>query len=267
MLRVTVYDQAAVSRFLVYGLVDPRDGHLRYIGKSTSGLLRPRRHGSPSSVRRNRHSACWVRQLKSLGLDYEITVIEECLEANELSASEQFWIAYFKSLGCNLTNATAGGDGAVGYRHTAEAKSKMSALAKKRTYGPVSEVARKNMIAAQQNRSAETRARISAAKKGHAVRPETRAKIAAKNTGWTPTPQMRVKMSTALKRRWANSHARAVMATKRDGKPFKDESGRIYYSQGDAARALGVFRESISACLRGKLKTTGGHSFAYCEVP
>lgn len=36
------------SKFLIYGLTDPITDELRYIGRSSSGLNRPRQHLAPS---------------------------------------------------------------------------------------------------------------------------------------------------------------------------------------------------------------------------
>lgn len=33
-----------MSRFLIYGLVDPRTNEVRYVGRSSSGLVRPKHH-------------------------------------------------------------------------------------------------------------------------------------------------------------------------------------------------------------------------------
>lgn len=194
-----------LSRFLIYGLADPRNGQLRYVGKSTSGLLRPRSHASPSNLRRsgNRHSANWIRQLQGLGLKYEVVIIEETQEKAGLAEQEKFWIAYFRFVGCDLTNATAGGEGAVGYRHTVESRAKISAVHKGKKKGNVSAETRRNMAVAQQSRSPETRARISAAKKGHTVSTETRARIAMANKGKEPSQEARAKMATAQRIRWS----------------------------------------------------------------
>ena len=65
-----------MSKFIIYGLTDPRTGEVRYVGKSTSGMNRPRAHRWPTHMRLNTHTAAWVRKLHSLGLTYGIDVIE-----------------------------------------------------------------------------------------------------------------------------------------------------------------------------------------------
>ncbi|MGI0058124.1 MAG: NUMOD3 domain-containing DNA-binding protein [Nitrosotalea sp.] len=56
-------------------------------------------------------------------------VLEEYTSAQELSEAEIHAIAYFKSIGCDLTNGTDGGDGGApmtGKTHSEEAKMKIS---------------------------------------------------------------------------------------------------------------------------------------------
>ena len=56
------------SKFLIYGLVDPRDGQLRYVGKSTSGLRRPRSHWYPRVIREDRTLV--EKQVSALVVEY-----------------------------------------------------------------------------------------------------------------------------------------------------------------------------------------------------
>lgn len=63
------------SQFLIYGLLDPRTGLLRYIGKSTCGLRRPRMHRSVPK-KEGKHKTNWLLQLQREGLEPEIVVLE-----------------------------------------------------------------------------------------------------------------------------------------------------------------------------------------------
>lgn len=156
------------SRFLIYGLLDPRDGTLRYIGKSSSGMSRPRDHARPSRVRVERtHKANWVRSLLAIGLCPQIVVIEEHPTSDDLGEAEQFYIAYFKTLGCRLTNATEGGEGAPGVQVSDSTRAKQSVARRGRRF------------------TSEHRAAIAAGLKGHEVSLETRQKIGARHKGNT----------------------------------------------------------------------------------
>lgn len=49
------------------------------------------------------------------------------------------------------------------------------------------------------------------------------------------------------------------------GRLFKDESGRVWVSTGQAARELGLRASSVWSVLNGRMKQTGGHVFVYVE--
>src|SRR5271166_3360522 len=95
---------------LIYGLIDPRDGQLRYIGLSSSGMSRPKDHGKESRLKRNKtRTGNWIKSLQSQGLTYEIEVLEEYpndISHKDLEEAEIWNIAYYKSLGCELYNHT-----------------------------------------------------------------------------------------------------------------------------------------------------------------
>lgn len=98
----------------IYGLVDPRDGQLRYVGKTTRKLSRRLIEHLGKSTKKT-HKSNWLAALAKLGLKptlVEIQVVDIEVE----NQAETHWIAYFKSLGFRLTNGTVGGDGLVGFR-------------------------------------------------------------------------------------------------------------------------------------------------------
>jgi hypothetical protein len=116
------------SKYLVYALKDPRTAEVRYIGRSSSGLARPRSHRNPSKMKysENTHKGRWIAGLHKLGLDYEIEILEECSTPGDLDWVEMFWVAQMKSLGARLTNATAGGPSVSPKCHAPAARRKMS---------------------------------------------------------------------------------------------------------------------------------------------
>lgn len=113
----------------IYGLVDPRNGNLRYVGKTERKLsvrLNHHMHRALKRGWRNTHKNCWIRALHREGLTPSIVAIFECDDELFLSEAEVFWIGYFRGLGFSLTNATDGGEGCRGYKHTEESRKKMS---------------------------------------------------------------------------------------------------------------------------------------------
>lgn len=115
------------SRYLIYGLVDPRSKIVQYVGRSSSGPARPGQHRSYKS--HGETTELWLQELFASGGDYTIVVLEEIadpkapsdrcwwwtgLNATALCDAERWWIAFFgrvdRSTGV-LTNETDGGRG------------------------------------------------------------------------------------------------------------------------------------------------------------
>jgi hypothetical protein len=141
---------------LIYGLVDPRTSELRYVGKTTRSL--PKRlsgHIVRTNLTPKRHSSRWIAGVVKDGLAPEIFEIERVRAGDDWQAAEQFWIAYFRAIGADLTNLANGGEGVGGVRLSAERRRELSERFKGRVFDD------------------EWRAKISAAKKGKAPKPLT----------------------------------------------------------------------------------------------
>jgi hypothetical protein len=151
---------------LIYGLVDPRDGQLRYVGKSCSGMARSRAHLTPTELKESNHKARWIRSLLKENLS-PFAIILHLVGAREILAeAEVFWIAYFKAMGCPLTNLSGGGEGGrLGVPHSEETKAKLRARALGRVI------------------SEETKSKMSASHKSRPWTPEHRANHAASLKG------------------------------------------------------------------------------------
>lgn len=116
-------------KYLIYGLIDPRDGQLRYVGRSSSGLARALHHSQPRALRIGKTRCTnWCKNLKNNNLRPEIVILEswDIATNDELNEAEIFWIAYFRGLGCSLVNHTLGGGGLSGHRHSEEHKLRIS---------------------------------------------------------------------------------------------------------------------------------------------
>lgn len=165
-----------------------------------SGMRRPKEHGTPSVLKKSQgtHKGNWIKQLLDLGLTPEIVVLEKYLTEEALVEGEAFWIAYFRFVGCNLTNATNGGVGRLGCGHT-------------------------------------------------------------------PSADARTKISNFQKAAWSDPVHHRKMAAAHGGRPFCDETGRIYRTLREASQFLGVDKTNICACLNNRRKTAGGHTFAYIQ--
>ena len=114
------------SQFIIYGLTDPDTNEVRYVGKSASGLDRPREHKKPCNLETETHKNHWIKSLMNQGKTYGIKVIEEVTNPDLLSDREIYWIATYKQSGVKLTNGTDGGEGALGREVKEETKKIMS---------------------------------------------------------------------------------------------------------------------------------------------
>lgn len=181
------------SKWLVYALIDPRTGEARYVGKSTTGLKRPREHRRPNPKQRYLYN--WVELLRRDRLTFEIVVLTQLPSVEKLGEAEQFWIKTLRDRGCRLTNLTLGGTGRLGLKHTKAAKKKIS---KKNSgtgngmYGRHQTQEAKNRIAeasSEREWTEKSRKRISQSKKG----------IATRGSGWHHSETTRVELAEKMK--------------------------------------------------------------------
>ncbi len=115
-----------------YGLVDPRTGGLRYIGK-TSSSLQSRLKGHIRAAQEKgarRHVCSWILGLIQQNKFPEIFEIEESSTETECFEAEIFFIGYFRMIGADLLNHTTGGEGLTGWKHSEATKAKLSAISK-----------------------------------------------------------------------------------------------------------------------------------------
>lgn len=126
------------SRFYIYTYTDPRNYIIRYVGKGTKGR---------AWYLSNHHSHChaWIMQLKSLGLEPIIEILE-CFSDNNIALDREIeLIALYRYYGFDLTNLTDGGGGAVGCVVSQETRDKQSKVRKGRKRGPLTEEHKRNI--------------------------------------------------------------------------------------------------------------------------
>ena len=181
-----------MRKMIIYGLVDPRTTMVRYVGKSESGMRRPKQHRTSHKSDRT-HCGNWIRELAGSGINYQIVVLEDAASRDSLVASERWWIAYGRACGWPLTNLTDGGDG--GPRFDADERARRSAAMKARW------------------QDLEYRARMVEAHSGRSSTPESRAKIAEYNRNRMLNDENKQNMADAQRRRFASKVTRAKLGS------------------------------------------------------
>ncbi len=184
---------------VIYGLFDPRDGELRYVGKSETGIdRRVREHLMPSYLASVSHKNSWLRGLIRDGLCPVGAPIQRLPNTVQLAEAERHWIAHFRAAGCRLTNMTDGGEGAIGVGHSPEARAKRSMKMKGRTIAPE----HRAKIAAAMKAYRFTPEQVEKIRSTHLGKPKTKeaiAKTRAANLGRVRSPELRLRMSVARK--------------------------------------------------------------------
>jgi hypothetical protein len=155
-------------------LICPLISEIRYIGITKNKLEYRLNKHIREIDKSDTHKNNWLKLIRSNGLldKLKIELIEEC-DLHELTKREIFWIDFYKKHNFKLTNSTIGGEGITGYKHTIEAKKKISERSKK-PKKKVSDIARKNISKSLignkrrlgKKHSNETRKKISMSKKG-----------------------------------------------------------------------------------------------------
>jgi len=179
-----------VSKYLIYALIDPDSGRAFYVGKSTEGDYRARRHVIASALRQddrmNPPKAVLIRALQARhgGLGYEIQVLaelpgpargasapERLPHASALGLLERVMIRAMRTAGAELLNRTDGGENVVGTfsgkRHSVKIRAQISASKIGFRHSPES-LRRMSKVKAGNQYG-----------KGHKVSPEARQKISA----------------------------------------------------------------------------------------
>jgi len=152
---------------VIYGLVDPADGRIRYIGQAIRPRARLGRHRRDLSGVTHRQN--WIRSVRDAGRTVEMVVIDECQTQAEANQLETHYIALLRTMGFDLTNTTDGGDGVSGYHYSDEQRRAISARLRGR---PVSAAALAAFVAYRGTpHSDATKLKISRAKTGTSTGP------------------------------------------------------------------------------------------------
>jgi hypothetical protein len=180
------------------------------------------------------HREKWIHAMTTAGVTPEIFSVESVSAAERVEA-ERFWIAYFRSLGCRLVNATDGGEGSLGRRLSAESLLKMSASLKG-----------KPSAFRGLRHTAASREKIRIASAARWLRPEEHARNSISHIGKKATLEARAKMSATRRAnpspgfsgRVHSPQTRSVMAMRRTSRKHSEETRmKMAVSQRERRRA------------------------------
>lgn len=129
-------------KIFIYALIDPRNGEIKYVGKTNNLKKRIREHIRDEE---NNLKYTWIKSLKKIKLEPEVLILEET-NIEHSNFWEIFWINQCKTWGFELKNMTNGGDGSYGvipwnkgkkgvFKHSEESKKLMSDWRKNNTSG------------------------------------------------------------------------------------------------------------------------------------
>jgi hypothetical protein len=229
----------------IYGMDDPRTHELRYVGQTIKPLeQRKMEHLYEARYGKRARRFIWMRSLLAADIEPEIFLLEEVSEV-EADEAEQFWIAYFKSLGANLVNGTEGGGGARGYKHDPASVERRSA---KQRGWKFTEEHRQRMSEARKAYFANGGVSPT---KGKKMSPETRRKISESRSGVVPdiAPERWAEIQA---KRWATRRANG---TDKHSKETKQRLSELHRGKPTAMKGKKhsvEARAKMSAAKRGK---------------
>ncbi len=208
----------------VYGLVDPETEEIRYIGQTTKPVqIRLNEHINKHKIYNNLHLKNWISKILRIGLKPKVIIIQK----NAIWSQDEIkHIKKFRDLGKNLLNATDGGDGMLGFKHSEETKKIMSKTKMGFKHSNI------------------TKEKISRTKKGRQPSKETKNKIRQALLGSF--------ISEVTKGKISKANSKKVLCV---------ETGLIYISAKEAQEKTGIW--NISHCCRGLYKSAGKMHWRY----
>jgi hypothetical protein len=106
-----------MTKYIIYTLKDPLTNIIKYIGL-TNRSLKVRLSDHYSDIHKNNYKSNWIKSLRKKNVKPIIEELDIVYSLKEAHFFERYWISQFKTWGFKLTNATLGGEGGLGYKHS-----------------------------------------------------------------------------------------------------------------------------------------------------
>jgi hypothetical protein len=142
-------------------------------------------------------------------------------EVDDWVEAEIFWIAYFRTLGCDLLNRSDGGDGAKGHKPSLATRRRLSVALKGKKKPTPAEIERIASLNRGKKLSESTKSKIRTARARQIITEEARQKISASLRGKLKPPRTAAHsaaISMAKKgkpgRRWTDEQRMALSVKK-----------------------------------------------------
>ena len=223
-------------KYTIYKLIDPVSNDIRYIGLTFNTLKQ--RLGSHLRESSKSHKCNWVKKLKSQGLKPIIESIEDNISSyDECCLREIYYIDYYRSIGCDLTNSASGGN--KNKKMSEETKRKMSESAKNR-----------NFKLAHTDKMKE---HFSIKSKERFQKEEEREKLRISNKRYEDSKTEDQKLNDILIQK-----CKGIIQYDKDMNYINE-----YPSIRDAERKTNIVRSNIMKCCKGKYKSAGGFIWRY----
>ncbi len=225
-------------KYTIYKLIDPNTNQIRYIGLTFNDLNQ--RLKSHLSEPGKSHKIYWINKLKKQGLKPIIESIEEEISTYEIACEREiYYIDYFKSIGCELTNMATGGN--KNKKMSDETKQRMSESQKKRYETFKLEI------------SDEVKIILSNKQKDRFQNESEREKLRISNKRYEDSKTLEQKLQDIL-----------IQDSKRVYQYDKYMNLiEVFPSIRDAQRKTGIDRGNITKCCKNKVVFVGGYVWRF----